>query len=80
MQAEIVKCLGLKDRGLKPCVAAYKGNAGDRGGHLLQYTNMPCVIVEPFFIDSDSSYELAVCKFSELAEAYAVGIAKHLGG
>lgn len=80
MQAEIVKCLGLKDRGLKPCVASYKGKAGDRGGYLLQNTSMPCVIVEPFFIDSDSSLELALCKFSELAEAYATGISKYIGG
>lgn len=80
IQEEIVKCLGLKDRGLKPCRAAYKGKAGDRGGYLLKKTDMPCITAEPFFIDSDSSLELANYKFNELAEAYAIGIARYLRG
>lgn len=80
IQERVVKCLGLKDRGLKPCQAAHMGKAGDRGGHLLQGTKMPCVIVEPFFIDSDSSLELANEKFEDLAEAYTQGIIAYLGG
>ncbi len=80
IQKEVVQCLGLKDRGLKPCVASYKGKAGDRGGLLLQKTSMPCVIVEPFFIDSDSSLELAQERFDDLATAYALGIKNFLEG
>ena len=80
IQDEIVKCLGLKDRGLKACAASKIGKAGDRGGHLLKHTSMPCVIVEPFFIDSDSSLELANHKFEDLAEAYTAGIVKYLRG
>jgi len=80
IQEQVVKCLGLKDRGLKPIVASHKGKAGDRGGLLLQKTSMPCVIVEPFFIDSDTSLELANHKFEELAEAYTKGIVNFLKG
>jgi len=80
IQEQVVKCLGLKDRGLKPCVASHKGKAGDRGGLLLQKTSMPCVIVEPFFIDSDASLELANHKFEELSEAYTKGVVSYLRG
>jgi len=80
IQEQIVNCLGLKDRGLKACEAAHEGKAGDRGGHLLQGTKMPCVIVEPFFIDSDTSLELANHKFDELVDAYTQGIANYLRG
>jgi N-acetylmuramoyl-L-alanine amidase len=74
MQDEIVNCLGLKDRGLKPCIEKHKGKAGDKGGHLLKKTKMPCVIVEPFFIDCDASLMLGMAKTNELAVAYANGI------
>ena len=80
IQENVVKCLGLKDRGLKPCVATHEGKAGDRGGLLLQKTSMPCVIVEPFFIDSDESLELANHKFEDLSEAYTKGIVNYLRG
>jgi len=39
--------LGLPNRGIKP-----KGTE-DRGGYVLRYTNAPCIISEPFFIDND---------------------------
>ncbi|MGF1878103.1 N-acetylmuramoyl-L-alanine amidase [Photobacterium frigidiphilum] len=80
IQKEVVQCLGLKNRGLKPCVASYKGKAGNRGGLLLQKTSMPCVIVEPFFIDSDSSLELVQERFEDLAKAYALGIKNFFSG
>jgi N-acetylmuramoyl-L-alanine amidase len=38
------------------------------------------VIVEPFFIDSDSSLELAQERFDDLATAYALGIKNFLEG
>lgn len=80
IQTEFVKCLGLKDRGLRPCVASHVGKAGDRGGWLLERTEMTCVIAEPFFIDSDKSLALAHSKFEELAEAYTQGIVSYLRG
>lgn len=80
VQEQIVKCLGLKDRGIKPCKYKYVGKAGDRGGYLLEKTSMPCVIVEPFFIDSDTSLELASLKIDELAQAYTKGIQNFIKG
>ena len=74
IQDKVVKCLQLPDRGVKAKQTAHKGKAGDRGGILLKRTSMPCVIVEPFFIDSDKSLLLAVEKFEELSIAYADGI------
>lgn len=79
IQAEVVRVLGLKDRGVKPIQAAHEGKAGDRGGLLVQKTAMTCVIVEPFFIDSDLSLELATHNFEHLSEAYVTGIKKYLG-
>lgn len=79
IQHEVVKCLDLKDRGLKICEYGHVGKAGDRGGYLLKKTKMPCVIVEPFFIDSDSSLNLAQSKIEELAKAYFDGIEEYFG-
>lgn len=78
IQKEVVSCLGLKDRGLKPCDYDHVGKTGDRGGYLLKYTNMPCVIVEPMFIDSDSSLELATENKPRLAKAIAKGILNYI--
>ena len=74
---EITNCLGLKNRGLKPVNYEYQGSHNDRGGYLLKKTAMPAVIVEPFFIDSDSSLELALSKMDDLAKAYAEGCARY---
>jgi N-acetylmuramoyl-L-alanine amidase len=73
LQQQIVATLGLHDRGLKPVNVAYKGKAGDRGGHLCKHTNMPCVIIEPFFIDNDTDLALAESKVEVLAKAIAQG-------
>lgn len=78
LQTEIVDCLQLPDRGIKEKKAGHKGKTGDRGGVLLKYTSMPCVIAEPFFIDSDDSLALAVHKFDGLVNAYANGIQAYL--
>lgn len=80
LQNEIVKCLHLHDRGLKPCNVAHKGKAGDRGGHLLKYTSMPCVITEPFFIDCDKSLKLAQKNINELVYAYCNAIERYFEG
>ena len=74
IQSYVVYTLGTENRGLKPCDYDYIGKTGDKGGYLLKYTSMPCVIVEPFFIDCDESLYLAQCKFHELAHAYVCGI------
>ena len=60
-QEALLECFHLKDRGIKPKTSE------DRGGYLLKYTNAPCVILEPFFIDNDIEYELGM----ENMEKYA---------
>ncbi len=68
MQANIVRFLQLRDRGIKPKTSE------DRGGYLLKYTNAPCIIVEPFFIDKDDDRRKAQENPDGLAAAYASGI------
>ena len=65
LQKAIVKVLKLPDRGIKP------RSVEDRGGYLLKYTNAPCVIIEPFFIDNDNDLATARAKHNELAQAIA---------
>lgn len=77
LQYELVKCLGLRDRGLKACQEKHEGKAGDKGGHLLKYTDMPCVITEPFFIDCDESLALARLRLDELAQAYVNAVKRY---
>jgi N-acetylmuramoyl-L-alanine amidase len=50
-QDNMVSVLKLPDRGIKP-----KGTE-DRGGYLLKYTNAPCILLEPFFIDNVKDYD-----------------------
>lgn len=76
---EITDCLGLRDRGLRPVDYNYQGSSNDKGGYLLKKTKMPAVIVEPFFIDANSSLELALDKLDDLAKAYARGCARYFG-
>lgn len=68
VQDEMVKCLGLIDRGIIPRTAE------DRGGYLLRYTKAPCVIAEPFFIDNNADFTTASGKIDLLAAAYAAAI------
>ncbi len=62
----LVNLLGNKDRGLKA------RSVEDRGGYLLRYTQAPCIIAEPFFIDNDSDFLNAKEKFEsgELTDVY----------
>lgn len=46
-QDRLVNTLKLRDRGIKP------KSSEQRGGYMLRYTNAPCIILEPFFIDND---------------------------
>lgn len=55
IQKNLLDRLNLKDRGVK---IKYRK---DRGGYLLHATKAPCVIVEPFFLDSTTKlYEQEV--------------------
>lgn len=65
LQANLMLALGLADRGIKA------RETEDRGGYLLRYTSMPCVIAEPFFIDNDSDLKRASDRWPELVGAYA---------
>ncbi len=68
VQKRLLRALELKDRGIKG------KNAGDRGGLLLRFTNAPCVICEPFFIDNDADLDRALRRRKSLAQAYARAI------
>ena len=67
-QSNIVSALGLKNRGLKPVTSE------DRGGYVLRYTNAPCVLIEPFFIDNDSDYDIVINNY----ENFLIALEKSL--
>lgn len=76
LSANISKLLGLKNRGAKPRItqelkakniSKFK-NMETRGSYLLQKTNAPCVIIEPFFISNDTDLAIAESKINEYAE------------
>ena len=62
-QKKIVAALQLKDRGIKG------KSSEERGGYVLKYTNAPCIILEPFFIDNDTDYETVIAKYTALIVA-----------
>ena len=64
----LTKHLELPNRGIKARTAE------DRGGFLLRYTNAPCVIVEPFFIDNDNDLARVQTDMDGLVSAYAAAI------
>ena len=70
LQRTLVDHLQLRDRGTK------SKKAEDRGGYLLRYTNAPCLISEPFFIDNDSDLARANEDLDGLAGAYTDAIDK----
>ncbi len=67
LQNEVLKALGLRDRGLRP-------RSSGRGWHLLSNTKAPAVIVEPFFMSNDREMKLGLERKDELAAAYAAAI------
>lgn len=67
-QRNMVTALDLPNRGIKG-----KG-VEDRGGHLLRYTNAPCVLIEPIFIDNDSDFD----RMSMVKELFIHAIQKSL--
>jgi len=62
-QSNIVSALKLRDRGVQGLTVE------DRGGFLLKHTIASCVIIEPFFIDNDQDYLLALSKYMDLVTA-----------
>lgn len=73
LQKNIVGVLGFRDRGILP------RKTEDRGGYLLRYTDMPCVIAEPFFIDNDTAYEAVMNQYDILVKTYAKSIEEIAG-
>ena len=71
MQNQISQCLELSNRGVKP------KSSEERGGYLLCYTNAPCVICEPFFLDHDEDLITVQANLNKLANAYANGIMEY---
>lgn len=41
---EMYNCLQVRNRDVKPV------NSEDRGGYVLKYTSMPCILIEPYFM------------------------------
>jgi N-acetylmuramoyl-L-alanine amidase len=68
LQQKLLDALGFNDRGILP-----RGTE-DRGGYLLRYTAMPCVISEPFFIDNDEAYEYVKNNYDKLVDAHVESI------
>ncbi|MGA1841563.1 MAG: N-acetylmuramoyl-L-alanine amidase [bacterium] len=68
LQRNLVNYLKLPDRGIKA------KDSEDRGGYLLRYTNAPCVITEPFFIDNDNYLSRARQDIDGLAGTYSKAI------
>jgi len=66
--SHLVEQLKLPNRGIKPKTTE------DRGGYLLRYTNAPCVIAEPFFIDNDNDLAGTQEDMDGLVAAYAAAI------
>lgn len=74
----IVGMLGNPNRGIKPIAYEYVGSKGDRGGWIVEKTKMPCVIVEPFFIDYTPTLIYAMANKDALAQAYVDGLLEYL--
>lgn len=68
LQRNVVNALKLRDRGVKP------KHSEDRGGYLLRYTDAPCIIAEPFFIDNNVDFGVAIRYQLDLVDAYTSAI------
>jgi N-acetylmuramoyl-L-alanine amidase len=66
----LVEGLNLPNRGIKA------RNSEDRGGYLLRYTAAPCIIAEPFFIDNDDDYRIALENREKLINSYVNAISE----
>lgn len=75
VQGEFTKEIGdvSPNRGIKP------KQSGDRGALILKETSMPCVLVEPFFIDNNDDFvDIWLYRSEGIATAIANGIKKYL--
>lgn len=77
LQRETLKAIGLLNRGLKAIRTAHNGKAGDRGGLLVRYTKMPCVIWEPFFIDNDEDLSKGIDYRNELIDGLVKAVSEY---
>lgn len=68
LSVKLADALKNRDRGIKP------RSAEERGGYLLRYTQAPCVIGEPFFIDNDEELANAKSRRRYLVKAYLEAI------
>lgn len=68
VQNEMCIVLGLRDRGIK------KKTEEEKGGYFLKNVNCPNIIIEPFFIDNNEDYDIALDKSMYLAEAIVKGV------
>lgn len=73
LQLETLAVMGLRDRGLRPT------RQGDRGWYVLGRTRAPAVIVEPFFLTTDSDLARGIDRRFHLAAAYAAAIRDYVG-
>jgi len=73
-QNHLVQRLENNDRGIKA------KSSEDRGGYLLRYTQAPCIICEPFFLDNDEELLRAKECFDngDLTKWYCEAISKSL--
>lgn len=71
LQDNIVGCLGLRDRGIKPL------DNNSRGGSQLRKTTMPTVILEPAFIDNDVDYMVLDENKQALAKSIAEAVEEY---
>lgn len=68
LSVRLAESLRNRNRGIRP------RSAEERGGFLLRYTDAPCVIAEPFFIDNDDEYANARSRRRYLVKAYLEAI------
>lgn len=64
LSVRLADALNNRNRGIKP------RSAEERGGYLLRYSDAPCVIAEPFFIDNNDEYANARRRRRYLVDAY----------
>lgn len=48
---EMVLALSTRNRGVK------KVNSENRGGYILKYTSMPCILIEPYFMSNNEAVQ-----------------------
>ncbi|MCP4339648.1 MAG: N-acetylmuramoyl-L-alanine amidase [Desulfobulbaceae bacterium] len=65
---KIAYCMGIRDRGIKG------KKEGQKGAHVLEETNCPFIILEPFFINNLEDVLMGMAKFKELTLAIAEAI------